>query len=283
MNRHQFLTHISGAGDSFLLPSLPAARTSPRYRSSLIIHATDTAFWCSGHHLFPREELKSGVISIGDVLEVRKLPYDTDMELYSLYSAGQEVHRFESRIIGTLMRRGEPLTAHVTDIRPSGSFRIDIMLDRKIDIGERIRLFDHDDSISGVSVQLEKMDSGSIIDLAGQHPISALPWQHYSAESFSSNRPYAAGESNKKHNSREMGLNQMSSRFRRMTFPFHRWPDLFWAAAMVQFGDKRAFFCENNFLEISQLVLRNEQLRGTIVRKGDDIPRQFYVDVELVA
>jgi hypothetical protein len=283
MNQWQFLTFGLGSMAFFLLPNLPQAKTSPKYRSSLIIHSTDTVWWCHGHFLFPREELESAGISIGDVLEVRKLPYDTDMELYSLYSDDKEVHRLESRIIGTLMRRGETLKAQVTDKRPKGGFRIDIILDRKIEPGERIRLFDNDDSISGVSVQLEKEGSVAISDLEGQYPVQALPWQNYRPESFQKDRPYCTSESNDKCNLREKGLTRMSSRFRRMTFPFSRWPDLFWAATMLQLGNNRAFFLDDTSFEISQLVLRGENLRGAIVRKGNDIPRQLFVDVELIA
>jgi hypothetical protein len=298
MDRRQFLlsSMVLGSGLIAFKPSL-AAFLSPT-RSPLILHTVivrpNEPYRNPNNiheYLFPVDKptlIDHGVsLSPGQEFNVRLIQEDMGHYLIGIYLDELEISRFDSVMIGGLMARGERFKALVTDNEDDHVFRIDVVLDRAIEAGERIPLLDSVRQSRGVSAQLVRSSRPYARGtLAGWQPVRALPRFNYYAVQFP--KPEKKVLNTNGYDSTSIqpfsGLYPIKEKRMEIWNPT-RWRDIDPAVAVLtQYEDDFAYLPTFWLMgQLPQLLLRGERIDAMVVGAAASIPGEVLVDLSLVA
>lgn len=295
MNRRQFLFSTLATGASLIAPNFAIATPTYSEREPLILHTETIRPYerlrdpDNVHRtLYPDDKprlIDHGVeLSIGDELEVRLITVDMGHHLLSVFRGNLEISRFRSWIVGSLMERGEPVTAYVTNSVGDELFRIDIVLNRSIHEGERIPLLDPVRERFGISAQLASPENAHRGLPIGWHRVLGRPDHLYFIKKPSNSTPLVTSDGeNDKPIQLPSGLYPIKAK-RKKIFNPSPWADLNTAVPVLTLNE-----CDYAYLpwtlsqQLPQLLLRGECIEATIVGTGKSFPGEILLNLSLIA
>ena len=296
MNRRQFLLTSFASGTGLLVPQLVNSAVNQPGRLPLIVHTVVLRPHlnnCDGESGLSVEKSnglnylahKGSVFGIGDRLNIELISVDMGHHLLGLYVNGNEVCQFRSWIVGGMIERGEPLAAIITDSSQDQAFRIDILLNRPLKLGERLPLLDPVAEKYCRSAQMVRPGNNDYESPNGEwNPVRALPWHLYHPAK------YAAKPKFRVHGypcyvedmTITNGLVPMNPRSRNVWHPTP-WNDLRPAVPILtQNGADLAYVTPRFDHSVEQLLLRGENVEAKMIKLGKYMPREIMVNLSLV-